>query len=199
MLRVILPSLLGMSSLMTPLQAAQPDFEVTPFVSYRAGGEFRDPANNDVKLEAGVVGGLAISWRTADPANQYELLYSRQATDTKHSPLVPMKIEYLQLGGTTNLGWESDWMMPFATGGFGASRFSPRLAGLSRETRWSVSLGGGMRLPVTQRFRLRFEVRGYLTWVDGKSDLFCASGCVLTAQGKSFFQYEALGGASVSF
>ncbi|MGD9841605.1 MAG: outer membrane protein [Steroidobacteraceae bacterium] len=199
LLATTLLGLLTMSVFAPLAHAAQPSFEITPFVSYRAGGDFLGTAGDAVSLRSNTGLALAVNWRTADPANQYELLYSRQATDTEGSTSVPMKIEYLQLGGTTNLGEESDRVLPYAVGGLGATRFSPGINGLSQETRWSVNLGGGVRVPVTPRVRLRFELRGYLTWLEGKSDLFCDSGCALTAKGKTFFQYEVLGGASVSF
>jgi hypothetical protein len=110
-----------------------------------------------------------------------------------------MKIEYLQLGGTTSLGVDNARVLPFAAGGFGATRFSPGPATLSQETRWSVNLGGGVRVPLTPQVRLRLEARGYLTWLEGRSALFCSANCTLVAKGKTFFQYEALAGVSVGF
>jgi Outer membrane protein beta-barrel domain len=180
--------------------AAESRIEITPLLGYRDGGQFKDGASGttaDLNGNGSVA--LAVNWRTADPDAQYELFYSRQSTDTDTAPSIDMKTEYLHIGGTTLLAESEGRMVPFAVGGIGAARFTPGLAGFSDETRWSLSLGGGVRLPLTKHIRLRFEARGYLTWLGGDASLFCSGGCVITAKSKTFFQYEALGGVSVSF
>jgi hypothetical protein len=179
-------------------QVDEPRFEVTPMLGYRAGGQFLDATNNHRNLNSRSALAVALNWRAAEANSQYELLYSRQATATEVSA-IPMKVEYLQIGGTTVVGDTAARVVPFAAGGFGATRFSPGRAALSDETRWAVNLGGGVRIPLTPQVRLRFEVRGYLTWLEGKSELFCSSNCALLAKSKTFFQYEALGGVSFGF
>lgn len=180
--------------------AADPVFEVTPLAGYRAGGQFRGGSDGaTLNLSDRGSAALAINWRASEPGTQYELFYSRQSTDTGGGAPVDMKIEYLQLGGTTVIGEDAGRVVPFAAGGIGAARFSPGLAGLSRETRWSFNLGGGVRVPLTKQVRLRFEARAYLTWLEGDANLFCDGGCAIVAKSKTFFQYEALGGVSVGF
>ncbi|MGE0115584.1 MAG: outer membrane beta-barrel protein [Steroidobacteraceae bacterium] len=180
--------------------AAEPVFEVTPFAGYRAGGQFRDAGSGDaLDLSDGSGVALALNWRASEPGTQYELLYSRQSTDTGGATPVDLKIEYLQLGGTTVIGEDTGRVVPFAAGGIGAARFTPSPVGLSQETRWSFNLGGGVRIPLARHVRLRFEARGYLTWLGGNANLFCDGGCTIVAKGKSFFQYEALGGVSIGF
>ena len=46
------------------------------------------------------------------------------------------------------------------------------------DTRFSFSLGAGLKVPVTPRFGIRLEARGFLTLVDSDSAMFCASGLV---------------------
>jgi hypothetical protein len=59
-------------------------------------------------------------------------------------------------------------------------------------------------LPITERFGVRLEARGYLTFVDSESAFFCASGsfggvCAIRAKSDTFIQYELLAGATYSF
>ncbi|MGC3982929.1 MAG: outer membrane beta-barrel protein [Steroidobacteraceae bacterium] len=180
--------------------AYEPAFEITPFAGYQAGGRFLDLSNDQgVSLNSSGSAALAINWRAADPGSQYELLYSRQATDVDSATPLDVKVEYLQLGGTTPLGDLGARVLPFAAGGFGATRITPDAAALSQETRWSFNLGGGVRIKVAPHVRLRFEARGYLTWLGGSDNLFCSGGCVIAGKSKTLFQYQALGGVSVGF
>lgn len=193
-------AMLSTAVLLNNAVAAEYAFEVTPFVGYHAGGQFKDGSSGDtLKVNGSGSAALAINWRAAENGTQYELLYSRQSTDVGANAPVDLKVEYLQLGGTAIVGDADARVVPFAVGGIGATRFSPSAASLSNETRWSFNLGGGVRIPIAQHVRLRFEARGYLTWLEGKSDLFCDGGCAIVAKSKSFFQYEALGGVSVGF
>ncbi len=219
MFKRVLPGLVLSTLMFGAAHADQPRFEFTPFFTQRGDGGFLDASNNNVNLagKSGMAG--AFNWAASDHGSQYELLYSRQSTrtdgnQTDGSAPIDMRIEYLQLGGTTLLGDEEGHVVPFASGGIGAARFTPGVAAssaqvLSQETRWAFSLGGGVRIPVATHVRLRFEVRGYLTWLDGSSSLFCSGNttttstttvtCPLQAKGQTFFQYEALGGVSVGF
>ena len=195
---------LGLGMLMmTAAQAAEQRIELTPFFTERGDGGFRDASDNDVNLSAKSGMAFALGWPASEHGSQYELLYSRQTTKTDGATPIDMRIEYLQVGGSTLLGDEESHVVPFASGGIGAARFSPGLATLTQETRWAVSLGAGVRIPLAQHVRLRLEARGYLTWLDGSSSLFCSSSttttCALQAKGQTFFQYEALGGVSFGF
>lgn len=189
--------------LMSAVQAQEPRFEITPFFTQRAGGGFKDAAGDDVNLKGKSGFATAINWAASEHGAQYELLFSRQSTNIDATSATPMRVEYLQLGGTTLLGDEASRVVPFASGGIGAARFTPGITGLSQETRWAFSLGGGVRIPIVKHVRLRLEARGYLTWLNGNSSLFCDSSatttCAIQARGQTLFQYEALGGVSFGF
>jgi len=187
------------------VDVVEPSVEITPFIAYRGGGGFRDgTTNQDLNLSSKAGFGFALNWAATEPGTQYELLYSRQHTDTGGSAPIDITIQYLQIGGTAVIGDASSHVIPFAAGGLGAARFSPDPSSLSTETRFAFNLGGGVHIPLANHVRLRLEARGYLTWLNGNSDLFCSSssstaGCVLQARGQTFFQYEALGGVSIGF
>jgi opacity protein-like surface antigen len=55
------------------------------------------------------------------------------------------------------------------------THLSPAGYGLDNETRFSLSLGGGLKWYPTDSLGLRFEVRGYGTVSDGSGTLFCGS------------------------
>jgi opacity protein-like surface antigen len=181
-------------------------FEVTPFAGYRFGGDFdiqgsRRGANlNDHGSFA-----LALDLRR-DEGSQYELFYSRQETNlAPDSPLGPLglDVEYLHIGGTLVLD-EEQLLKPYLIGTLGLTRLTPEPGRSSDNTRFSFSLGAGVRVPVTEHFGLRLEGRGYLTFVDTRSSVFCASTsaggfCAIRASGSTFIQYELLAGAAFSF
>lgn len=184
---------------MATAATTEPTIELTPFIGYHAGGQFKDSNAGNVSVNASSSAAFAFNWPATESGTQYELFYSRQSTDVGNGAAIKLKTEYLQIGGTTVIGEPMSRVVPFAVGGVGATRFSPDAAAYSQETRWSFNLGGGVRVPISQHVRLRFEARGYLTWLGGNANLFCDSGCTLVAKGKSFLQYEALAGVSVGF
>jgi hypothetical protein len=185
-------------------------WEVTPFVGYRMGGDFdledaTGTAAGDADLKNHGSFAVAVNL-LIDPVSSYELFYSRQETGLKDfSPLAPLDldIEYLHLGGTLALN-EDLPVFPYMAGGLGITRISPQSGSGSEDTRFSVSLAGGLRLPVTDRFNVRLEARGYLTFINSDSEFFCASGsfggvCSIRAKGTTLFQYELLAGAAFAF
>jgi len=185
---------------------AQMRWEVMPFVGYRMGGDFditgaTGGADLDDERSFGLAVNLAI-----DEGSSYEVFYSRQeASFARTSALAPfdLNVEYLHFGGTLVVNDELP-LAPYIVGGLGLTRFNPQTALGSDDTRFSFSLGAGVKLPVTQRFGLRLEARGYLTLVDSDSAFFCASGsqggiCAIQVKSDAFIQYELLAGAVFAF
>jgi opacity protein-like surface antigen len=182
-----------------------PWFELTSFVALRLGGDFElDEPMEQVDLDDAGAFAFAINLR-ADETTQYELFYGRQQTRFGRSSSLAgqdIDVEYLHLGGTAALIGEHK-LIPYMVGGLGVTRFSPAL-NEEDETRFSLSLGGGVRVPVNPRFSLRLEGRGYLTFIDTDTAFFCGSGeggalCRVRGSGSTFLQYELLAGAAFSF
>jgi opacity protein-like surface antigen len=181
-------------------------FEVTPFVGFRMGGSFKvDGSDQDADLDDHGSFALALNLRR-DEESQYELYYSRQETHLEpDSPLGPLGIdvEYLHLGGTLDVNDEL-LLKPYVVGGLGLTRLTPEPGRVSDNTRFSVSLGAGFRVPVSQHFSVRLEARGFLTFVDTDSSVFCSSSsaggfCSIRSSGSTFIQYELLAGAAFAF
>lgn len=192
-----------------PVRQAAPlsQFEITPYVGYRFGGDF-DVASSrrDANLDDHASFALALDLRR-DEESQYELFYSRQEAKLQpDSPIGPIgvDVQYLHIGGVLDVYVEQPLLKPYVVGTLGLTRFTPDSGAGNDDTRFSMSLGGGLRVPVSEHFGFRFEARGYLTFINTDSSVFCASGqfggaCAIRAKGSTFGQFELLAGAAFSF
>jgi opacity protein-like surface antigen len=203
--------LLGAAVLVSVPATAEPpagqaqQFEVSPFIGYRVGGSFKlIDTGQHVGLDDHGSFALALDAR-ADESTQYELFYGRQSTVLRGDALAPASIdvEYLHIGGTLALD-EAQRVKPYLAGGLGITRFNPGPALAHDDTRFSVSLALGLRVPLSPHFSLRIEGRGFLTPVNTASALFCRSDqsgalCQVRVQGSSFFQADFLAGAAYAF
>jgi opacity protein-like surface antigen len=178
-------------------------YEITPFVGYRLGGSFSViDTGQSVDLDNNVSYGLAFDVR-ADDNSSYEFFYDHQSThmSAPSFPTTSLKVDYLQMGGTLVVN-EDLKAKPYIMGGLGATLFTPGQG--SADTRFSISLGGGVRVPVSQHFSVRLEGRGYFTFISTDTAFLCNSGgsgaaCTVRAHGSSFIQFGLLAGASYSF
>jgi opacity protein-like surface antigen len=177
--------------------------EITPFAGFTFGGNFEDNTTG-ASLKVGESGsvGLILGYRDT-PETHYELFYSFQRTDLRGSgtfggnPLFDLDIHYLHLGGTYEFVGESK-VLPFISGGLGATFLVPTGEGLDSSTNFSLSLGGGVKVPVTGRVGLRFEGRGYMTILPDSTEVFCVSSggasCAVRVTGDVLWQFQLLGG-----
>lgn len=203
----------GLGCLAVP--AAEPDIEegqalplkysVMPFGGYRFGGRFAiGDTNTHVDTRNHLAYGAVFDVAT-DESTQYELFYSRQSTTLSGPSPAPADtvIEYLHLGGTVSF---TDWqrLQPYFLGTLGATRFSPNSPIGSDRVYFSLSLGGGVRIPFNSHLALRLEARGFATFFNTNTNVFCRSDqaggvCVLHGSGSTFFQGETLAGLAYTF
>lgn len=189
--------------------ARRPTFEAMPFAGYVVGGEFEN-ADTGESLDADPAAAFGIALRMRSPFEydkEWEIFYSHQGTDVQPgggdaTPEVGVDIDYLHLGGTYFPSERA--YTPYVLGGLGVTMFSPDGAGLRDQTEFSISLGLGIRFPVTDYFALRLEGRGFLTFVDNDVGFFCGSGgeggaCLITASGSTFLQFQGALGFAFSF
>jgi opacity protein-like surface antigen len=181
-------------------------FEITPFAGYRFGGGF-DVDGFDQKADLDDHGSFALALNLRrDEESQYELFYSRQETKLEpDSPIGPLglNVEYLHLGGTLTADDEM-LLKPYIVGTLGITRLTPEPGTASDNTRFSFSLGAGLRVPVSEHFSVRLEARGFLTFVNTRGAFFCSSSsaggfCAIRGSGSTFTQYELLAGAAFTF
>lgn len=188
----------------------RPTFEVTPFVGYRVGGDFdleRTGGGDATNVEIGDDASYGVDLGVyRDNTSFYEILYSRQDadldTDGTNLGRLDLKTEYLHFGGALLYPIER-WLVPYLSLTIGATRFDPQSGGYDSETKFSASLGGGLRFPITARFATTLGLRGYFTFVDSDSEIFCVGSggidCLLRTSGSTFVQGEAQLGFSFTF
>ena len=97
---------------------------------------------------------------------------------------------------------ESDRLFPYLSMTIGATRLSA--SGYDSETKFSASLGGGLRVPFTENFVATLGLRGYLTFMESNTQFLCVSNggngtCLLKSSGSTFFQGEAQLGLTFRF
>ncbi|MCU7934627.1 MAG: porin family protein [Candidatus Thiodiazotropha sp. (ex Dulcina madagascariensis)] len=171
---------------------AAESLEFSPFVGYRFGGSF-EAIGSDGALEVddSADWGFTVS-QVASKTTRYEFLYSRQdsslADSTDPNNAFDLDIHYLHLGGTVDV--YQNRFTPYITGGLGMTFMNPGHRGYDDETRFSLSVGGGLKWYPTERLGIRFEMRGYSTLVNSDGALFCDGGCNLRISGDIFPQFE---------
>ena len=187
-------------------------FEVSGFGALAVGGQFKlqgggaDDTGTGNRLSLSDHGAFALAADLRiDEGTQYELFYSREKTDLRINQSVPrtdVTVEYLHVGGTVLLNDEVN-VKPYLVGGLGVTRLSPGEEG-STDTRFSASLGLGLRWPVTRQLSLRLEGRAFVTLVNDNTAVFCKSDesgllCRIHGNGQTFIQGQFLAGAAFAF
>jgi hypothetical protein len=181
--------------------------EITPFAGFRFGGGLQEDATGaDLPVGERESFGLILDIR-ASPDTQYELFYSLQRTELEGrglfggDPLFDLDIHYLHVGGTYLFPGET--VRPFLSGGLGLTFLVPDGPGLGSRTRFSLSLGGGAKIPFSKGAGLRLEGRGFLTVLPDRTEIFCVSSgeavCDVRVQGDVLAQFELLAGISFGF
>ena len=138
---------------------SQPLFEVTPFAGMRFGGDFKleDPFSGKLDLDDAGTYALAFNLRI-DEVSQYELFWGHQSTNLERDPLlgsVDIDVDYLHIGGTVETPMENQHrVIPYFVGGLGATRFNPDASEARDKTRFSLSLGGGVKVPFNENFAI---------------------------------------------
>lgn len=183
-------------------------FEITPFVGYRTGDDFDLEDPDGVKTTADVDDAASFGFDIGiyrDRTSFYELLYSRKEGDLdfklETAPDADLTTEYYHFGGTL-LFPDEGYVVPWLSLTIGATRLAAS-GPYDSETRFSTSLGGGLRLPFTDNVSASLGVRGYLTLLDSDSDIFCIGdgdlNCAVKSTGSTYLEFEASLGLSVAF
>ena len=199
MSRFPLLSAAALATQLTPVHAQ--DYEITPFIGWRTSSsleEVNTGASIDLKETDSF--GFLLSLKK-DRSTNYDFLFSRQDTELQSSTTgtatEALRIDYYQIGGT--VFYDYDKLLPFVTGGLGATHISPANDNFSSETKFSLSVGGGLKVPFNKNLGLRLEARGYGTVVDSGGSIFCSGGCVAQFSGSLFMQFEVSAGLSIAF
>jgi opacity protein-like surface antigen len=179
-------------------------FTITPLVGVRTSDSLEDEMTEQtIDIDNSSSLGFILSMQSSHDT-AYDLYYSRQETDLSPRSIgavnenLGIKIEYIQIGGTVE--YQTGKLFPFVTGGLGVTRISATEEDLSTESKFSLSVGGGLKVPITKRLGLRFEGRVLGTSIDGDGAALCANGqCAVQFKGSIFLQVEASIGLSIAF
>jgi hypothetical protein len=190
--------------LCAPAEGEALSLEVTPSIGYRLGGEFEDETTGEtVDLDEAPSYGLILSLNL-DEHSQLELFWSHQETSLEDDGLfsgaaiLDLDVDYLHFGGTYIV--DGELVRPFVVASMGVTHMNPEQGGFDSETRFSAALGGGIRLFFTRHIGLRFEGRGFVTFIDSDSAVFCRDfTCVIHVKGSVLWQFGAQAGLIVAF
>lgn len=199
------------ATLALPLEA-NTDMFIAPYGGYSFGGGQFDinqlDSNNQetgktlkIGIEESNHYGFMLGINTSDPGNMY-LLYSRQSSEMNSGGLftpdflTSLDVDYIHLGGT--LYFPRGDLRPYVTASAGVTRMIPD--DWSAETRFSMGVGGGVEFNVNPNFALFADIRGYATFINSDSTLFCDENeCLWHVTSDLMWQAQANLGLKVIF
>ena len=166
----------GMSSAALA-QIREGTVEISPYAGYLFGGEFARGSTDlfDVRVEADddATYGVRLGYNLTDNVEmEFQASRTKTAfvTDDDHDlfgsggqELGDLTIDYYMGYGTFNFGHRR--AVPYITVGAGVARLDPDVPGTNarRDTRFTGSLGIGVKAFVNPHFGFRFDGRGYAT------------------------------------
>ncbi|MEE9491993.1 MAG: outer membrane beta-barrel protein [Gammaproteobacteria bacterium] len=153
--------------------------DITPFGGVRYGGEIENVESNDPNqnldldvdngdFSYGVIVGIPVY-----QALKIELIYSHQETQLRanngflrpESRFADLDLDYYHVGAS----WEwktGKTVHPFVAASLGVTRFEPEGDILDDDSRFSYSLGGGVRFFVMETLALTLSGRFFTTYID---------------------------------
>ena len=192
-------------AILSPHPAAAEGLEVTPILGYSFGGDFDNSRTGEtVNFAESESYGLILSLPDQSKyGGFYELLYLRQPTRLKEADSLfssasklDVDINYLHLGGSYSP--LNQTVNPYVAAGIGLTHMRPEQG--EAETRFSFSVGGGIKVPLTERIGLRLEGRGFATLFNGRGTIFCNDDrCDLHVHGDLLWQFTTFGGIVFRF
>ncbi len=179
--------------------------EITPYAGLRFGGSFEDSnTGTGLSLDESESYGLVLDVDISRD-QQVEIYLSRQSTTLSGNgtftgnPLFDLAVEYYHVGGLYLIDVHNDRVQPFVSGTLGVTRMDPEGEGLNTETRFSLGIGGGVKLFLTDHLGIRLDVRGIYTALTSNGAVFCSGGCAISVQSSGFVQGELAAGLVVRF
>ena len=168
--------------LLSAVTASAQNIEITPFAAYRAGGEFDATDDNffgtDVEVAESESYGIIVNIPFTRFL-QFEIMADHQSSNFEvdggifdpTDDLGDVDVNYYHGG----LLIQSDHprVRPFGVISLGFTRIDPDIPGLDSETRFSSSLGGGLKFLLSRNVGIRLEGRGFYTVLDDSDDDDC--------------------------
>jgi hypothetical protein len=200
--------LLGLITFAAPPAVAQfapsepPAVQIAGFAGYQFGGSvWSEPLQREFSFQSGLDYGGSLDLRLGQ-SWRFEVYYSRQDTELEGTGLdgagFEVRVERLMVGFQEEKGEGS--VKYFGSILAGATRFSPADSDLSDDTRFSASLGLGVKSFFSESVGLRLEGHVFYTSVEGGGGVFCGAGqCVFTYSGSGIWQGDLAAGLIIAF
>jgi outer membrane beta-barrel protein len=170
-------------------QVREGTVEISPFAGYLFGGEFARGSTSvfdfEVQADDDATFGVRLGYNLTD-SFEMEFQASRTETafvtkdnelfDPNEQAFGDLTIDYFMGYGTFNFGRRR--AVPYITIGAGVARLDPNVPGTNarKDTRFTASLGIGVKAFVNPHFGFRFDGRGYATSLGDRNDddeFFC--------------------------
>ena len=168
---------------------------------FRMGGELEDSSTAEYRsVEVSPSFGLAVGF-PLDPDRILEVVWTHQegqvdGASAEGGP-VTFDLDIISIGGTAD--WRRGKWRPFLSGTAGLTILSPEQHGFDPAALFTMTLGGGAKLPVSSKVSIRFEGRGVFMLATSSTSGVCGGGrCVLNFSGAGVVQLELLTGVSWS-
>lgn len=194
-------SSLALAMLAASAVPARAQVSITLFAGYSGSdGVENVTTSTDASVKSAASYGVTLG-TTLDPSRELQLQFAQQSTTLSPgggAAPFDLTIRYLHVGGTVFVDRPVGPGL-YAVGGVGATQFSPGSGGYGTEFKPSINVGLGYYIPLGERFALRAEARGYLTFVNSSGGFLCSGGCVVVLSSEAFTQYEARIGLMARF
>ena len=194
--------ILLLPTLLLPAAVNADEYQITPYLGYRVGGEFEHyTTGTTLKLDEGDAYGIIFGKAGED---SLEFIYSVQPTQlnargpVKSSELFDIDVINFMVASKKVLNPENG---TFVSGMVGVTHFDPDEARLSSDTRFALGASAGLDHRITKGLSFRLEGRAIGTILDSGAGIFCSSsgGCGISAGGDALFQFEFITGFSFRF
>jgi outer membrane beta-barrel protein len=174
-------------------QVREGTVEISPFAGYLFGGEFASGSTSlfgfEVEADDDATFGVRLGYNLTD---SFEMEFQASRTETEfvteddelfdpnEESFGDLTIDYFMGYGTFNFGRRR--AVPYITVGAGVARLDPDVPfrNARKDTRFTASLGIGVKAFVNPHFGFRFDGRGYATSLgdrnDDDDDFFCDDG-----------------------
>lgn len=159
--------------------SAQSGIEITPYFGYRGGGEIESlDFFGDVEIDDsesyGVILGFPIApWALIELEASFQdsQLIEGNGDFLPDFEISDVDVDYYHVGFVFQSPGPN--VQGFGIFTLGATNINPQLEGLTSETKFSTSFGGGIKVNFNQHLGLRLEGRGYFTLIDTNDDDYC--------------------------
>jgi Outer membrane protein beta-barrel domain len=159
--------------------AAQVQAEIGPSIGYRFGGSLADNGGTSYDIESAVSYGAVVDLDLHRDLC-VEFVWSHQGSELAlRDVLEPgpftVSVDHWMIGPWYGFGSPAARVRPFASFLLGMSQYSTDIAEGESRARFALGAGAGAKFFPHPRVGLRLEGRGFFTFTDEGTNLFCST------------------------